>query len=93
MSFKVVAKSAVEIVAEFGPYDSLESAKADAQELADKMAEREDVNVLVLDPAAQEEFGVSGPVPALGPQEIVGRGGGFLPSSAFELIYPRWITA
>ena len=77
MSFKVVAKSAVEIVAEFGPYDSLESAKADAQELADKMAEREDVNVLVLDPAAQEEFGVSGPVPALGPQEIVVEEGGF----------------
>jgi hypothetical protein len=77
MSFKVVAKSAVEIVAEFGPYDTLDSAKADAQELADKMADRQDVDVFVLDPDAQDELGVSGPVPVSGPQEIVISEGGF----------------
>ena len=70
-SYKVIAKSAIEIVAEFGPYATLEDAKADAQELADKMEDREEVDVYVLPPEAQEEMGIEGPVPALEDAELV----------------------
>ena len=77
MSYKVVAKSAIEIVAEFGPYDTLEDAKSDAQELADKMEEREDVDVYVLPPEAQAELGLEGPVAAFEGPELVIEEGGF----------------
>ena len=63
-SFKVIAKSAIEIVAEFGPFDSMAEAKAEAQDLADMMEQREDLNVYVLDESAQAEMGLEGPVAA-----------------------------
>ena len=64
MTYKVVAKSAIEIVAEFGPFDSMADAKEQAQDLADMMEAREDLDVYVLDPSAQQEMGLQGPVPA-----------------------------
>ena len=60
-SFKVIAKTGIEIVAELGPYHDFDEARGDAQELADKMVDA--AQVYVLDEMAQAELGVGGPVP------------------------------
>jgi hypothetical protein len=70
MTYKVIAKSAIEIVAEFGPFDTMAEAKLEAQDLADMMESRDDLNVYVLDPSAQAEMGLEGPVAAHEAQEL-----------------------
>ena len=47
--YKIYAKTQVAIVGEFGPFSSLVAAKKEAQKIADNMAHKKDVQVMVLD--------------------------------------------